>query len=315
MSMATLYRALAPLLLAAPLAAQGNLMMPVPEIETRLAEGAFQIVDSRGSRFSGDRTSRVALSFDDGQMMVVKWARAHRSGEAFNNQPRFEMAAYELQKLFLDEADYVVPPTAIRAFPLDWYRELEPGADATLGTRSVVTVLQYWLLNVTGDDYWDDDRFESDEAYRRAFGNFNIFTYLIRHNDANEGNYLISRIASSPRLFAVDNGLSFSSAVSDRGARWRSMRVDVLPAETVERLRGITREQLTATLSTVAEFRKQADGTLVAVAPSASIDPGKGVRQNDEVVQFGLTEREIREVWERLRDLLADIDDGDYEVR
>ena len=297
-------------------AAQGNLVAPAAEIEARLDSAPFDIIRMEGSRRPGDRTYQATVAFADGQVMLLKWARAHRSGSDFNNEPRFELAAYAIQKLFLDPEDWVVPPTVLRPFPLDWYRaEVEAGADATLDSRSVLVLVQYWLLNVSQDDFWDPGRFEREPAYRRHFANFNIFTYLIRHNDANRGNYLVSRIPSEPRVFAVDNGLSFSSVVSDKGARWRNMRVDVLPAATVERLRGITREELTAALETVAEFAILDDGSLAPMEPTANIDPERGVRRDERVVQLGLTAREIDDVWDRLQALLRDVGLGRYQVQ
>ena len=41
--------------------------------------------------------------------------------------------------------------------------------------------------------------------------NFNVFTYLVSHNDENEGNYLISGVEDNPRVFSVDNGLAFDN--------------------------------------------------------------------------------------------------------
>jgi hypothetical protein len=299
---------------AAPVAAQdGNIMEPVDTIERRLLHDSFQLVDFRGSRMEGDRTSRAALSFPDGKMMVVKWGAAPPGAEAFNNQPRYEAAAYRIQKLFLDEADYVVPPTVIRAFPSAVYEQLDPGVPDTFrGVPAVLVTLQYWLFNVTGDDVWDEERLATDTAYARHFANLNVLTYLIRHNDSNQGNILISRDPANPRVFAVDNGLAFSNIVSDRGTRWRHLRVDRLPRSTVERLRAITEAELRRALGTVVEFRVEAGGVLTPVAPGENLDDGRGVRHDRDVIQLGLTEREIRQVWSRLEDLLEDIDEGKY---
>ncbi len=303
-------------LLIAPSAAQdGNILEPAETIERKLLDGLFEVVDTRGSRFEGDRTNRAALAFEDGSMMVAKWARAPSGAQDFNNEPRYEVAAYELQKLFLDEPDYVVPPTVVRAFPLAWYRQLEPRVGPTLrGTSSVLVTLQYWLFNVTDDDVWDSDRLASDTAYARHFGDLNILTYLIRHNDENDGNLLRSNDAANPRVFVVDNGLAFASQTSDRGARWRNMRVKRLPRGTVERLRALTHDDLTRALETVAQFQVTADGHLTRVPVSENVDPGRGVRHVGDTIQLGLTEREIRDTWRRLERLLQDIEDGDYEV-
>ena len=39
---------------------------------------------------------------------------------------RRELAAYEIQKLFLDERDYVVPPTTLVCLPLKKVRKVMP---------------------------------------------------------------------------------------------------------------------------------------------------------------------------------------------
>lgn len=300
---------------AAGAAQDANILLPVDTAEKRLAVDSFEIIDRRGSRFEGDRTSRVALAYAGGEMMVAKWAPAPRGGEAFNNNPRYEAAAYQIQKLFLEPNEYVVPPTVIRAFPLSWYRELNAAAEPTLrNTGSVLVVLQYWLFNIAGDDFWHPDRMESDSAYARHMGNFNLLTYLIHHNDQNQGNYLISAVERNPRVFSVDNGLSFESEISDRGAPWRRMQVDRLPKATVERIRGLTEADVAARLATVAQFRVAADGRLVREEPGPPLDENRGIRHVGDVIQLGLTRREIRGVWRRIERLLADVDDGDFEL-
>lgn len=310
--LATLILAVAP----TGIAAQGNILHPPDTVEKRLAHDDFEIVDSRPSRgLPDERTSRNALAFDDGTMMVVKWAPAPRGGEAFNNSPRYEVAAYEAQKLFLEPHEIVVPPTVLRPFDLDWVRTLEPDADATFeGTASVLVVLQYWLFNIAGDNFWDRDRLARDSVYARHLANFNIFTYIIRHNDQNEGNYLISEADGDPRIYSVDNGLAFASDMSDQGARWRRFRVDRLPSETIERLRKLTEDDVRRQLETVAQFRIQPDGTLTAEPAQPALEPGKGIRRTDRTIQVGLDRREIRDVWRRIQHLLDRVDNGDFEL-
>ncbi|MBW3552637.1 MAG: hypothetical protein KY466_03955 [Gemmatimonadetes bacterium] len=304
------------LLLTAPAGAQdGNILERVDSIESRMLYGVFDVVDQRGSRFEGDRTNRAALSFPDGSMMVAKWARSATGGEAFNNQPRYEAAAYEIQKLFLDEPSYVVPPTVLRAFPLTWYQRLQADATPTFrNTSSVLVTLQYWLFNVNGEDVWDEDRFARDTAYARHFADLNILTYLIRHNDANVGNLQISRDPANPRVFAVDNGLAFASETSDRGATWRNLRLKRLPRGTVDRLRSITEDDLRGQLEVLAQWEVGADGVLRAVEPTENVSPGRGVRQEGNIIQLGLSQREIRDTWRRLQRLLQDVDRGRYEL-
>jgi hypothetical protein len=216
--------------------------------------------------------------------------------------------------MFLPEEEVVVPTTVMRAFPLDWYRERDRGVDATMRrTRSVVVVIQAFLQFVGTDDVWNEDRFNADTTYARYWGNLNILTYLIRHNDSNEGNFLRSVVAENPRIFSVDNGVAFSNEESDRGTYWRNIEVKRFPAKSIERLRQVTAEGLQQSLGVVAQFELQG-GQFVPVAPTANLDPGDGVRHNDSIIQLGLTDSEIRQVYRRLEQLLEWVDGGRYTV-
>jgi len=289
-----------------------NVILPVAEIESRLRDRPFQILDWRGSRREDDRTQRAVLAFEDSAVLIAKWAVAPPNGGGrFNNEPRYEVAAYELQKLFLEESEYVVPPTVLRAFPLDFVRAQIAGVKPTFGSvpGSVLVALQYWLFSVTPEGFWDPDRARTDTAYARHIGNFNILTYLIRHSDANAGNYLISSAPENPRVFSVDNGVAFASDESNRGTQWRDLLVERFSRRTMERLKTVTRDGLEQRLGVLAEFELR-EGTLVPVPAGPNIGRHRGVRRNAERVQLGLTEAEIRQVEVRLRELLWKINDG-----
>jgi hypothetical protein len=284
-----------------------NFSLPIAEIEARLRTAEFSIIDWRGSRKPDDRTQRVVLQFEDSTLLVAKWASAPRGGGRFNNQPRYEAAAYEIQKLFLDENDYVVPPTIIRAFPLSFVTAQVPDQRPTFGQApgSAVTALQSWLRNVQATGFWQPQRVEMDTLYAMRIANFNILTYLIGHLDSNTGNFLISTDAADPHVFSVDNGVSFRSEPSNRGDDWREMRVDRLPLSTVQRLESLTLQDLERVLSVLVEFQIR-DGELVEVEPGANLSRNSGVRTKDDRVQFGLTSREIRDVEQRLKQLVRD---------
>ncbi|MBR9989097.1 MAG: hypothetical protein KFH98_05030 [Gemmatimonadetes bacterium] len=291
---------------AAPAHAQdGNVVLPVREIESRLQEQPFRILDWRGSRKPEDRTQRAALAYEDSLILLAKWANAPTNASVYNNEPRYEVAAYLIQRLFLDEPDYVVPPTVVRSVPLSMMAEQMRDARPTFreAPASVLVTLQYWLWGVTDRDFWDDRRARTDSVYARHIGNFNALTVVIRHSDANRGNYLISEDSTNPRVFAVDNGVSFASADSDRGYEWRELRVQRLPRRTVERLETVTRQQLDDLLGVIAEFEVR-DGELIAVPPGPNLSPNRGVRRTAERIQLGLTSREIRAIELRIRDLL-----------
>lgn len=306
------------LVLLGPAAALGvqdsNIRHPVETVEKLLTEGEFKVVARHGSRFKGDRTQRTVLAFEDGPTLQVKWAKAARGGGAFNNRPRYELAIYRLQKLFLDPEEYVVPPTVVRCFDKEWYEQMESLVRPTFDdTKSVMAVLQYWLWNVTAKDVFDEERFRSDTVYARHLANVDLLTYLVEHQDSNKGNVLVSADPTNPRVFAVDNGLMLDAEEHNRGETWKKLRVEKVPAGTVERLRELTRQDLEDALAVLVQFEEK-DGRLVRVPPTENFDPGDGVRRKDGVLQLGLKDWEIDDIWSRTQELLEDVDDGELET-
>ena len=301
---------LAPGPVAAAAAAQDqHYTLPLADIERRLATEPFQIVGMADNRWQGDRTQRTALRFRDGVTLPVKWARSEPGGFALNNQPRYELAAYRLQALFLDRGDWVVPPTALRVLPLRVYRQLDPQLEPTFdGTSSVLVVVQYWLEGVEPFLRPDSTRVH-DDAYATRLANLNLLTYLIRHADSNHGNVLIAR-AGEPRMFTVDNGVSFGSPDSPRGTLWKDLHIARVPRALADRLRAIDRPALERALAVVAELHEREDGRLEPVAPGPKRSPNRGVEFADGVVQMGLTDRELDDLWDRLQELLRRIDAG-----
>lgn len=290
-----------------------NYRLPPSEIQRLLAAVPFEITGIADNRWDGDRTQRAALRFDDGTVLPVKWARSAEGGFALNNEPRYELAAYRLQQLFLDPADHVVPPTALRAVPLAVYRQLDPDLEPTFeGTASVLVVLQYWLDEVDVLTMPDTARLD-DDAYARRLANLNLLTYLIGHADSNYGNVLISR-TGEPRMFAVDNGVAFSSPESPRGTYWKELRVARLPGAAVDRLRRVDRETLAGTLGTVARLRVGEDGRLVPTDDAPGRRPYRGVQFEDGFAQLGLTDAEIDALWNRLHLLIDRVDRGEIET-
>src|SRR5438132_5592777 len=120
---------------SAPLA---NFLAPVPVIEQQLTSEPFEIMSIRGARFTKDKTERGTIMFADSTTMTVKIKPAGAGADEFNNRPRYELAAYQLQKLFLDTAEYVVPPTVLRGVPLETFKRFDPGAHGTFGKTSAV---------------------------------------------------------------------------------------------------------------------------------------------------------------------------------
>ncbi len=297
-----------------PATGAAQIQFPIDSLEHWLRTEDFTIPTQTGARFEGDRTQRTMLSLENGHSMLVKWAKAARGGEEFNNVPRYEVAAYELQKLFLDEDEFVVPPVILRTFPVEWYRDtVDRGAAGTFDdAQSVMVAIHYWLFGVQPVEELDEDRLESDDTYARAAANLNVLTYLIDHKDANEGNVL-ALDGQTVRMFSVDNGVAFGSGPSDRGDYWGDLHVERLPEKTVERLRSLTREDLDRALGVLAQWRIEND-RLVRMEPTENLQANRGIRKEDDMVQLGLTSREIGNVEDRLNNLLQRVATGDLEV-
>jgi hypothetical protein len=316
MGRTTLPHAAIPLLLGlvAGAAAQDlNIPRPVVELERELAQEPFAIETAEISRpkAKGDITLKAEVSFDGAAPYRVKLRRAEPGAEDFNNRPRYDVAAYELQKLFLDPPEYVVPPTALRMIPLAELAPWAPAARPTFkGSDEVMIVLQYWLQDVKViEDVYDPSRFASDPVYARHIGQLNLLTYLIEHGDSNVGNFLISKAEAGARVFSVDNGVAFAYNESDRSHLWQGLRVDKLPADAVARLRAVTEDELHRRLGVLAQWKLQ-EGRWVAEAPGPNLGASRGVRVAEDRVQLGLTRSEIGQVWRQLRRVLDRVDDG-----
>lgn len=297
-----------------PAAAEDNsLPLPVAELEQLLGHEPMHIVSAEISRpkAKGDITLKADVAFGDHAPLRVKLRKAEPGAESFNNVPRYDLAAYELQKLFLDPPEYVVPPTALRMIPLGEFRRYAPDVEPTFrGADEVLAVVQSWLQEIkVVADVLDPALLESDADYARHVGQLNVLTYLIEHGDSNVGNFLISKAATGPRVFSIDHGVAFASKESDRGKLWQSMRVDRLPADTVARLRAISEQGLRERLGVLAQWQLQ-DGRYVSVPATGNLAPHRGVRQKDGTVQMGLTKTEIGAVWRQLGRLLKEVDAG-----
>jgi hypothetical protein len=291
-----------------------NILFPVSYIEQRLRAPRLELSAMERTRvLEEDRSRRVTLIGQDGEPdMMVHWKPVAPPGEGFNNEPRYILAAYRFQRMFLSEPDHVAAPVVLRAMPIDEYREYRTVRGPTIrGTSSVLYLLSYWIQHLAVDtvDPFDKGLFERDTTYARHFANANLFTHLIDHKDGNHGNVVVSMNHYNRRVFALDNDVAFRSRTSDLGDRWRHLHVNRLPASSIERLRALTRADLERELGVVAEF-EIVDGHLVAVEPGRNLRPGRGVRVQDGRVQFGLNDGEIRDLERRIANLLRDVDRG-----
>jgi hypothetical protein len=232
--------------------------------------------------------------------------------DGFNNSPRKEIAAFAIQRLFLDPEDYVAPSATMRCYPLASYRETHPLASATLDEIDcVLGVASVWVFDVTlPEKAYDEQRFVSDRAYATFMSNLNVFTYILDHRDGREGNFLIAKDASRPQTFSIDNGIAFGPLFFNYFVpNWNKLRVAAVRASTIDRLREIERKDLDYLL--VVDQLQVNDQRMLAPVPSGAVmDSNDGATFKDGVVQFGLTTREIDGVYKRIRKLVGAVDSG-----
>src|SRR5688572_23404981 len=120
------------------------------EVESWLTHPDLEIIGWTATP-SGLQGAKVLTLRAPGMLPVVfraKW-RASSTTSA-RNSPRRELAAYAVQKLFLEPHEYVVPPTAPHCFPIDEYRKkINPRAKPTWrDVPCVYGILSYWLEDV-----------------------------------------------------------------------------------------------------------------------------------------------------------------------
>jgi len=304
--------------LAATAAAQdSNITQPIADLERLLAAEPLVITRAEISRptAQGDITLRADVSFGGAPPLRVKLRKAEPGADNFNNVPRYDLAAYELQKLFLDPAEFVVPPTTLRFVARADFAKHQPDLARTFSAADqVLAVVQYWLADIASPaDVYNAARFDADPRYARHIGQMNVLTHLIEHRDANLGNFLIGKAETGARVFSIDHGVAFASADSDRGEAWKDIRVNRLPADTVARLRTITLPLLEQRLGVLAQWRLEGD-RFVPVTLGPNLSERRGVRRTDKDLQMGLTGKEISSVHWLLTRLLKRIDAGDIAV-
>ncbi len=302
---------------ATAVAQDANITQPVADLERLLAAEPLVITHAEISRpkAKGDITLKADVSFGGAPPLRVKLRKAEPGADTFNNVPRYDLAAYELQQLFLEPAEYVVPPTALRMIPRADFVKYQADVARTFSSADqVLAVVQYWLSDIrVVADVFDPARFEADALYARHIGQLNVLTYLIEHRDSNAGNFLIGKSPTGARVFSIDHGVAFASIDSDRGEAWKRIRVNRLPADAVARLRTITLPVLEQRLGVLAQWQLEGD-RFVPVALGPNLSPGRGVRRQGSELQMGLTKTEISAVNRLLGRLLQRVDAGEITV-
>jgi hypothetical protein len=249
----------------------------------------------------------------------AKWRL--QSSEDLVNEPRKELAAYAVQKLFLDDEQMVVPPTAPHCFPLAEYRRFDREAAPSFhGIDCVLGFASYWLesaetvssarkhgLLPEGSGIMDHQLFEQDPSYSTSVAHSNLLTYLINHGDAHAEQFLLERTPRGLRAYVVDNSIAFLSAKNPMlvfRQDWSHIQVPRLPRRAIERLSKLTHEDF-GRLGTVVELERNARQLRNVSGAVPSPSDGSTMSWNGSRLRIGLTTAEIALVESRVHELLA----------
>lgn len=283
-------------------------------VESWLRESPLELIDvdeTSGSSGAKLLTVSIEVEPDRYQTLRAKW-REHES--SLFNDARKEIAAYATQKVVFEPHEYVVPPTTGRCIPLPEYRRsVRVAAEPTFeGADCVFGSLSYWLENVEDSQPYSEQRFASDLEYASALADLNLFTFLIQHGDTHDGNFLVEGSESESRMYSPDNAIAFSSLLRNPrdwlGSNWYELRVPALRSLVVERLRGVDRDQL-GWLRSVEQYRIS-QGRLVPRARTGLLPGDDGIRRVGQSLQVGLSEREVDNLYDRIRAAVQRVDSG-----
>jgi hypothetical protein len=298
-------------------------------VEAWLRDSRVRILASAAAGGTQDaKVLTLAVPEQSGERVFRARWRALDS-ESLINDPRKELGAYAVAKSFLEPHEYVVPPTSGHCFPLEEYRARvdtkAPPSFEKEGVECVFGILSYWLENVAPpkgareagvwrkEGILDEELFRSDATYRKSVSDLNLLTYLIHHGDSHDKQFLLTKDRPSPRVYTVDNSVTFESVKNPMTLfreDWSAIRVPELSERSLERLLALSADDWSR-LNAIETYRKR-DGQLSSAPPDAPIGPpDAGVRWVGLGLQIGLTETEIAGVRHRLSELVNRIRRGE----
>jgi hypothetical protein len=299
-----------------------NWQLPPHELETVIYQRALtgkELMEEAKRTAHGTTGALYVITEDAVTGKELKWKLKKMVPgwlDSFNTSFRKELAAYEVQKFFLDPEDYVVPTALPVCVPRERYLKIIGYAAASLeGTDCVMCLASTWLVNVTiPDELYDESRFLKDPTYAYYMSNFNILTYLIQHRDARVGQFLVAKDDKRRQVFSVDNGISFGFWPYNFFIRqWDTIHLPALRQDSIDRLRKIQRRDLDH-LEVIVQMEKDENGFLKPVPPGENMNPKNGATYIDGKLQYGLTRSNIDDLWERIQSLISEVDSGNIQV-
>ncbi len=271
---------------------------------------------------SGSQGAKILTLRSEGVVFRARWRAQSTNG--LINEPRKELAAHAVQRLFLDDHELVVPPSVAHCFPLSDYRRFAPDEKASFAhVDCVLGFASYWLERVktveaAEDEDWiekdtgilDEELFEDDALYRASVSKANLLTFLINHGDAHGKQFMLEWTPRGLRTYIVDNSIAFLSIKNPMlllREDWSNIQVPALPKRAIARLKALSEREI-ARLATIAELElrgrqlisTRGSGSQSQHEPDSSAMSWTGAR-----LRIGLTRGEIELVSSRIRELLA----------
>jgi hypothetical protein len=289
------------------------LSRPAAEAARLLQSERFELRDMEPATGGVTRVDHGEAYFPArGVELDVKWKVAPAGGEGWNNVPRKEVAAFVIQQWFLDDRDWIVPPTAIRCVPVEAHRRFLDAEPIVENTRCVLGMIAAWLDDVEHPaEVLDEDRFRREPEYARHRADLNLVAYLIAHRDGRLANFLVPEDDDDGRIYLIDNGISFGGLVWNYfRPNWNVIRVPALRRDSVDRLRRVSAGDVSA-LAVLTQLEADPQGVLQPAKREGPWDASQGARLQKGRAQFGLTADEIAGVTERLEELLSRVDGGE----
>lgn len=294
----------------------GGFCVPGRALTERLARDPIEVLGLEPTKdgAGGAAKGLIRIPGDPELVLEVKMKAVNDGGSGFNNDPRKQVAAYELSELLFPPGLGVVPPTTVRCIPARAFPVSETKLPEFRESQCVMTLVQLWL---PGLEQFEMPKAPLSHPQQAALSRFDLFTFMVEHGDSNPFNFLMTKDSKRPHYLSIDHEFAFSGIVFNplpviEGKDKSGLEVETIPDDTARRIHALNPTQLRR-LATVAEFRLR-DGVWTQVDPGANMDEGSGFRVEGDRLQFGLTEEEIEELGDKRIEVLEKLKTGSLRI-
>ncbi|MFO0618511.1 MAG: hypothetical protein U0414_38315 [Polyangiaceae bacterium] len=156
---------------------RGDGCLSVERLEAWLGSGSYAIRDANFD--AGTSMYELTLVLPNGASTRVSFKRAPDGLDSANDHPRRQLAAYELQKLFLDPVDYVIAPTVFACVPIETDGAALPGLVPHDGVDCAFGILSMKDPASTTGGFGEPGRGASDPAVRADAREIDLLSALL----------------------------------------------------------------------------------------------------------------------------------------